>query len=96
MRKLPFAILLTIRAVIIESADGMLGRWPHSHVREKDLKRTPLSAYFDISSPIMPMRWILGVVASLVHTLPNVIFGIAIVAVRAKVPPPFFIENATA
>ncbi len=69
----PLAVSGFVSKIIVDAFDGMLTRWPFSHIGKKVHVEGPSGAYFDSPSAIRLVSLVLRIVASVPHRLPAVI-----------------------
>lgn len=77
----PAAIALAIISVIVLPFNAVLFRWPTTHVRQKITETlAPLFADEDSSATISEKGFLLSVVATLNHLIPNSVLGPAVLS----------------
>ena len=71
----PTAILLAVRAVVVDAIKGVIRRWPWAHVgEERGEIVAPFVAHGDPTSAPLGVAQTLRVVAALFHGVPNAVF----------------------
>jgi len=72
----PLAVILRISKRVVDSLNTVFGRWSRSHIFVKRRKRfPPVVANPNVSTPVITILAIVGVIAALEHAPPRFVFG---------------------
>jgi hypothetical protein len=76
LRRSPFAVSGFIVPIIVNAVNGMLSRWPSSHISQKILKALlPLGANSDPAPAVPVIALVLRVTAAIIHRNPSAVLG---------------------
>ncbi len=91
-RARPAAVLWGIALVVVDAIKGILRRGTGPHVFGKRLERiSPFQAHRNTATSIPAVGNMLGIAATLNHSLPNRVFGALTHPVFGKVKPSYFL-----